>query len=128
MTRHPDTPLDLPTIAAENYVSVWTLRDAKRYGRFPAPDGRFATIDYWFPDTVRAWRHGQPPRSRTDRDLPVDIAGVATLLGLSWHTAREYRTSRRLPPPDGVLGRRLQWWYSSTITRWADSRRAPRAG
>jgi hypothetical protein len=43
---------------------------------------------------------------------------VAAYLGVKTGTVRAYLVREQMPEPDGHLGARTPWWWSTTIQRW----------
>jgi predicted DNA-binding transcriptional regulator AlpA len=56
-----------------------------------------------------------------DRDVLLDSAGVANLLGIAVGSVARYRTRGTLPPPDVMLGR-SPGWRPATILVWQATR------
>lgn len=59
------------------------------------------------------------------RDKPIDMTGIAHLLGVSPYTPGQWQQRGQLPAPDLVFpGKHL--WYPETIINWAkDTERWP---
>lgn len=51
----------------------------------------------------------------------LSIAEVAARIGVTVGTAQTYRAQKRLPDPDGLIGR-TPWWWATTIDVWQANR------
>lgn len=54
-------------------------------------------------------------------DEQLTVPEVAARLGLAVATVRAYRAQKRLPAPDGMVGR-TPWWWATTIDVWQAAR------
>lgn len=54
-------------------------------------------------------------------DEQLTVPEVAARLGLAVATVRAYRAQKRLPAPDGMVGR-TPWWRPETIDEWQAAR------
>lgn len=54
-------------------------------------------------------------------DEQLTVPEVAARLGLAVATVRAYRAQKRLPAPDGRVGR-TPWWWATTIDVWQANR------
>ncbi len=54
-----------------------------------------------------------------DLDRLIDLAGIATLLGVSSVTPQQWRQREQLPPPDEPDFPDKPLWRTSTIIAWA---------
>lgn len=57
----------------------------------------------------------------TERTLPLDLHGVADLLGLKHSTVKSKRHDGELPLPDARLGN-ADLWFTDTIDQWNANR------
>lgn len=69
---------------------------------------------------MSVFTEAEGPAVMSDADF-VDLAGVASLLNVSYSTVRTYRVKGQLPPADRMYGR-TPVWRPETIRTWAATR------